>query len=62
MPMAELKLKEPAELLDEIMELRTAVLAYLNEFDNPVPDTVYRKTLRDKLRKLVGAPAQTSRR
>jgi hypothetical protein len=39
------------------VELSEAVLAYLSECDNPVPDHGYRRTLRDHLRKLVGAPA-----
>lgn len=38
--------------------LRQAVLAYLSEHDNPVPDYSYRRTLRNYLRKMVGAPAE----
>lgn len=41
---------------DPLDELRYAVLAYLSEFDNPIPDAVYRKQLRDHLRSLTGAP------
>lgn len=52
-----------AEKLEaENKELREAVWAYLSEFDNPVPDAMYRKTLRDKLRALVGAPPQRLRK
>lgn len=40
----------------KLQELRGAVLAYLSECDNPVPDYMHRKTLRDRLRELVGAP------
>lgn len=39
-------------------KLRQAVLDYLSEYDNPVPDAVYRKTLRDRLRSLSGAPEE----
>jgi hypothetical protein len=35
-------------------KLRQAVLAYLSEYDNPVPDYIYRRTLREHLRSLVG--------
>lgn len=38
--------------------LSKAVKDYLSEIDHPVPDPAYRKVLRDRLRKLVGAPAQ----
>ena len=37
-------------------ELRKVVVAYLSECDNPVPDYMYRWTLRNRLRGLVGAP------
>ncbi len=43
---------------DDYDELEAAVLAYLSEFDNPVPDYGYRRTLRNNLRKLVGAPPE----
>lgn len=50
------------EIEAENKALREGVWAYLSEFDNPVPDAMHRKTLRDHLRKLVGAPPQASRR
>lgn len=37
-------------------DLKNAVLAYLSEYDNPVPDYNYRRTLRNRLRELSGAP------
>jgi hypothetical protein len=37
----------------EIEQLRDAVRAYLKEYDNPVPDGMYRRTLREHLRSLV---------
>lgn len=37
-------------------ELEKAVLAYLSEMDNPVPDYSYRLVLRNRLRELIGAP------
>lgn len=39
-------------------ELEKAVTAYLSEFDNPVPDYGYRRTLRNRLRDMVGAPPE----
>lgn len=39
-------------------DLRKAVLAYLSEYDNPVPDYPYRRVLRNRLRELVGAPSE----
>jgi hypothetical protein len=42
----------------EASALKTAVLEYLSECDNPVPDAMYRRTLRNKLRQMVGAPAE----
>lgn len=38
--------------------LKNAVLAYLSECDNPVLDYSYRRTLRNTLRKMAGAPAE----
>ena len=43
-------------------ELEAAVLAYLSECDNPVPDYGYRRTLRNRLRELSGAPAEPAPR
>lgn len=37
-------------------ELRECVLAYLSEFDNPVPDYNYRRTIRNHMRAIAGAP------
>ncbi len=45
-----------ARIVAESELLPKAVLAYLSEYDNPVPDAVYRAGLRDHLRTLVGAP------
>lgn len=39
--------------------LKKAVLAYLRECDNPVPDASHRRTLRNHMRELVGAPLQS---
>lgn len=38
--------------------LQKVVLAYLSECDNPVPDYGYRRTLRNQLRQMTGAPAE----
>lgn len=38
--------------------LHAAVLAYLSEVDNPVPDYSYRRVLRNQLRNMTGAPAE----
>ena len=38
--------------------LKQAVLRYLSELDNPVPDYSYRLVLRNRLRELTGAPPQ----
>jgi hypothetical protein len=46
----------------QIAELKKAVLAYLSECDNPVPDFNYRRTLRNRLRELTGAPAEPAPR
>lgn len=43
-------------------QLRDAVLEYLSEIDNPVPDATMRMVLRDKLRALTGAPKPARRR
>lgn len=42
----------------EFEQLRDAVLAYLSEYDNPVSDYGYRRTLRNHLRELSGAPKE----
>lgn len=39
-------------------ELKRAVIAYLSEFDNPVPDYNYRRVLRNRMRELAGAPPE----
>jgi hypothetical protein len=39
-------------------ELTRYVLLYLSEVDNPVPDYGYRRTLRDHIRVLTGAPSE----
>lgn len=41
--------------------IKRAVLAYLSEIDNPVPDYGYRRTLRNQLRRMVGAPDEPRR-
>jgi hypothetical protein len=38
--------------------LKEVVLAYISECDNPVPDYGHRRTLRNYLRKMVGAPPE----
>jgi hypothetical protein len=52
---SELEMKE-AE--DSYERLQKAVLAYLSEVDSPVPDYGYRRTLRNQLRQMTGAPAE----
>lgn len=42
--------------------LANAILAYLSECDNPVPDYMYRRTLRNHMRELVGAPPEPKSR
>jgi hypothetical protein len=42
----------------QMAELKKAVLDYLSECDNPVPDANYRRVLRNRLRTLTGAPAE----
>jgi hypothetical protein len=51
-----------AEKRKDWVELSEAVLAYLSEYDNPVADPVYRRSLRNRLRELVGAPPEPARR
>lgn len=42
----------------EASALKAAVLEYISEIDNPVPDASYRRVLRNRLRTMVGAPAE----
>ena len=49
---------EMKEAEDSYERLQNAVLAYLSEIDNPVPDYGYRRTLRNQLREITGAPAE----
>ncbi len=49
---------EMKEAEDAYERLQKAVLAYLSECDNPVPDYNYRRTLRNQLRTMTGAPAE----
>lgn len=49
---------EMKEAEDSYERLQKAVLAYLSEFDNPVPDYSHRRTLRNQLRQMTGAPAE----
>lgn len=49
---------EMKEADDDYERLQKAVLAYLSECDNPVPDYGYRRTLRNQLRQMTGAPAE----
>lgn len=49
---------EMKEAEDDYERLQKAVLAYISEFDNPVPDYGYRRTLRNQLRAMVGAPIE----
>jgi hypothetical protein len=41
------------ELRLRVNDLETAIREYLSEMDNPVPDGIMRRTLRDRLRQLV---------
>ena len=41
--------------------LADAVREYISEYDNPVPDYNYRRTLRNRLRELAGCPAEPTR-
>lgn len=52
---------EMKEAEDAYGRLQTMVRAYLSEFDNPVPDYRYRRTLRNQLRAMTGAPAEPKR-
>lgn len=38
--------------------LKKAILDYLSECDNPVPDYNYRRVLRNRLREMTGAPPE----
>lgn len=49
---------EMKEAEDGYERLQKVVLAYLSEFDNPVPDYGHRRTLRNQLRQMTGAPAE----
>lgn len=44
--------------MTELERLKQAVLDYLSEIDNPVPDAGQRRNLRDHLRALTGAPKE----
>lgn len=48
---------EAARRCEYVHQLKLAVLDYLAELDNPVPDYLYRANLANNLRTLVGAPA-----
>jgi hypothetical protein len=37
---------------DEIERLRAAILDYISEYENPVPDAIYRRILRTRLYEL----------
>lgn len=49
------------EMQAEIDALRGSMLEYLSEIDNPVPDAMHRRTLRNRMRALSGAPPEPSR-
>jgi hypothetical protein len=53
---------EMKEAEDTYERLEKAVLAYLSEVDNPVPDYTYRRMLRNQLRQMTGAPAEPAPR
>lgn len=53
---------EMRESEDSYERLQKAVLAYLSEVDNPVPDYTYRRMLRNQLRQITGAPAEPAPR
>lgn len=60
-----LSAKEITEIVgqpDKHETLRQAVLDYISEYDNPVPDALHRRTLRNRLRELVGAPDEPAPR
>lgn len=42
--------------------LQDAVLAYISECDNPVPDYSYRRVLLNRLRQMTGAPEEPAPR
>jgi plasmid stabilization system protein ParE len=47
---------------DKVKALRQAILDYLSECDNPVPDAMFRRTLRNNLRKIAEAPPEPAQR
>lgn len=47
------QLQRPSETASEYDQLRSAVIAYLHEMDNPVPDAGMRKNRREQMRELV---------
>lgn len=49
---------EMKEAEDSYERLQKLVLEYISEIDNPVPDASYRRVLRNRLRTMVGAPAE----
>lgn len=49
---------EMKEAEDAYERLQKAVLEYLSEHDNPAPDFMFRRTLRNRLRTMVGAPPE----
>jgi hypothetical protein len=49
---------EMKEAEDAYERLQKAVLAYLSEIDNPVPDATMRRICRNHLREITGAPAE----
>lgn len=44
--------------MTELEKLKKAVLEYISEWDNPVPDYSHRRFLRNQLRDLTGAPKE----
>lgn len=44
--------------MSDLEKLRKAVRDYISEYDNPVPDYALRRSLRNQLRELSGAPAE----
>jgi hypothetical protein len=44
--------------VSDLEKLRKAVRDYISEYDNPVPDYALRRSLRNQLRELSGAPAE----
>lgn len=49
---------EMKESEDAYERLQKAVLDYLSEIDNPVPDATMRRVYRNQLREMTGAPAE----